>query len=419
MPDENPAPDHELRIRQVNHNSSHSAHDSLINSEAHENYDVILIQEPAINTLKKFSASPKWRVVYPSSHLSLADKIRAITLVNANISTNAWHQVDVIDSNDIVAIQIEGPFGTASIINIYNDQHHSRTLVRADIALAEIQDSITALPQPHDHYVVWAGDFNRHHPRWDEERNRQLFTARALEDAQLLIDILDEHHLDMALPKDIPTLEFMGRNKNWTRPDNVFCSQNAMEVLVRCTTVPGQRGAGTDHVPIDTTLSLPVTRIIPSTSHNFRATDWDEFKDTLKQKLAALPPPERIQSEAAFHQRVTTFTTSILDTIDQAVPKSKPSPHTKRWWNKDIETLRKTKNRLNTVAYRFRMDRQHPSHANYETRATSLLTPYETPSKATGRTSWRKQMTDHSGRLPATSTAPPQAKEGQRRECQS
>lgn len=154
----------------------------------------------------------------------------------------------------------------------------------------------------------------------------------------------------------------MGRNKIWTRPDNVFCSQNAMEVLVKCTTVPGRRGAGTDHVPIDTVLSLPVTRTPPSISHNFRATDREEFKDILRQKIVALPPPEKIRSEAEFHQKLASITTSILDTIEQTVPKSKPSPHTKRWWNKDLETLRKAKNPLNSVSYRFRMDRQHPSH---------------------------------------------------------
>ena len=195
-----------------------------------------------------------------------------VMLVNVNLSTNAWHQVDIDDSNDIVAIQIEGLFGTASIINIYNNQKHSRTPIRADIAITDIQSKIDALPQPHDHYLIWAGDFNQHHPRWDEERNCQLFTVRALDEAQLLIDILDEHHLDMALPKDVPTLEFMGASKNWTRPDNVFCSQNATGLLVKCTTVPSQRGAGTDHVPIDTVLSLPVTRTSPVISYNFRAT---------------------------------------------------------------------------------------------------------------------------------------------------
>ena len=363
MPEGHLGQDFDLRIRQANHNGSSSAHDSLINSSAHKNFDIILLQEPYINALGKVSASSKWRVVYPSSHLSLEEKIRAVILVNASLSTNVWHQVDIDDSNDVVAIQIEGPFGTTSIINIYNDQKHSRTLVRVDTAITEMQDSIAALPQPHDHYLIWAGDFNRHHPRWDEERNRQLFTARALEDAQLLIDILDEHNLDMALPKDVPTLEFMGLNKNWTRPDNVFCSQNAMEVLVKCTTVPDRRGTGTDHVPIDTVLSLPVTRIPPPVSLNFRAMDWDAFKASLRQKLAALPPPGKIRSEAEFHQKVTSLNASILESSERAVPKSRPTPHTKRWWNKDLETLRKAKNRLNSVSYRFHSDQQHPSHA--------------------------------------------------------
>ena len=259
MPDNLPEPDLNLRIRQANHNGSSTAHDALINSKAHEHHDIILLQEPYINALGKVSASSKWRVVYPSSHLSLPDKIRAVILINANLSTNTWHQVDITDSNDIAAVQIEGPFGTVTIINIYNDLDHSRTLVRADLALSAIHDSISVLPQPHDHYLVWAGDFNRQHPRWDEERNHQLFTARALDNAQLLIDILDEHNLDMALPKDVPTLEHM-RTKNWTRPDNVFCSPNAIDVLIKCMTVPEQRGAGTDHVPVDTVLGLPVTR---------------------------------------------------------------------------------------------------------------------------------------------------------------
>ena len=361
MPDDQAERTFNLRIRQVNLNGSPIARNDLINSDIHDKYDLILIQEPPINTLGKVSASSKWRIVYPSSHLSLEEKIRAVILVNANLSTNAWHQVDINDSNDLVAIQLEGPFGTATIVNIYNDITHSRTLIRADIALANIRTNVLALPQPHDHYIVWAGDFNRHHPRWDEERNRQLFTAQNMDDAQLLIDILDEHLLEMALPKDIPTLEFM-RTKNWTRPDNVFCSANAIDVLVRCTTVPGERGSGTDHVPIDTVLDLPVTRTIPPVSFNFQAADWDKFQNTLIENLPAHPPPARIQSEDEFHEKVTTLSAAILDTIEQVVPKSNPAPHSKRWWSKDLGLLRKVKNKLNVTSYRFRHDRQHPSH---------------------------------------------------------
>jgi hypothetical protein len=173
--------------------------------------------------------------------------------------------MDINDSNDIAAIQIEGQFGTASIINIYNNQKYSRTLVRADTAITDIPNNISALPQPHDHYLVTSTDTTPDGTRKGIDSSSQPERSKT----QLLIDILDEHHLDMALPKDVPTLEFMGLNKNWTRPDNVFCSHNVTEILVKCTTVPGERGAGTDHVPIDAVLSLPVTRTTPAISHNF------------------------------------------------------------------------------------------------------------------------------------------------------
>jgi hypothetical protein len=321
------------------------------------------MQEPHVNFLGEVSASSKWRVVYPTSHLTLLDKIRSTILVNAEISTNFWHQVDIPDTNDLVAIQLEGPFGTATIVNIYNDQNHSTTLTRSDEALTDIKNRVNALPPLREHYVIWAGDFNRHHPRWDEERNRHLFTAKALEDAQYLIDILDEHNLDMALPKDVPTCE-VSSTKNWTRPDNVFMSTNALDVLVKCTTVPEEKATCMDHVPIDTTLDFPVTNLksVSQISFNFRAADWEGFKDTLAQKMAALPPPGRIGTEDEFHQRVASLTTAILDTIAHSVPKSKPVPHSKRWWNKDLERMRKAKNKLNSISYQFRHDQQHPSH---------------------------------------------------------
>ena len=94
----------------------------------------------------------------------------------------------------------------------------------------------------------------------------------------------------MALPKDIPTLEVMS-TKNWTRPDNVFCSANAIDVLVRCTIVPEDKEAGTDHLPIDTILDLPVERVAPPESFNFRAANWDAFTESVCVKLAAFPPP--------------------------------------------------------------------------------------------------------------------------------
>ena len=90
---------------------------------------------------------------------------------------------------------------------------------------------------------------------WDKEQNSQLFTARAIREAEALLTLVADHSMVMALPKNIPTLESMS-TKHWTRPDNVLCSVNTEAMLVSCTTNPWLRGPGTDHVPILTTLEF-------------------------------------------------------------------------------------------------------------------------------------------------------------------
>ena len=304
-------------------------------------------------------------MVYPTSHLSLEDRIRAVILVNANISTNNWHQIDISDTNDLVVIQLDGPFGVATIINIDNDQNYSTTLTRSDTALTDIRNNVATLLPLCKHYIIWARDFSRHHPRWDEERNRQLFTAKALDESQYLIDIADKHHLDMALPKDLPTT-LTQPNSNWTRTDNVFLSTNSMEVLVKCTTLPEERGPCMDHIPIDTVLDLPVIRTPPPVSLNFHVTDWDRFTDSLTENMSEIPPPGRIETEEVFHQKVTALSSALLVTVEQVTLKSKPVLHSKRWWNKNLENLRKVKNRLNSALYCFRHNQQHPSHAQLQ-----------------------------------------------------
>ena len=98
-------------------------------------------------------------------------------------------------------------------------------------------------------FSILCGDFNRHHPMWDEERNHHLFTATALAESVKLLEMVTRHDMQMVLPKDIPTLEALA-TKNWTHPDNIFCSMNMVDKIVYCTTDPRLRGPGTDHVPI-------------------------------------------------------------------------------------------------------------------------------------------------------------------------
>ena len=75
------------------------------------------------------------------------------------------------------------------------------------------------------------GDFNCHHLLWDEEHNHHLFTAAALADLNRLLEIVVDHNMEMTLPKGLPTLEVMSM-KNWTRPNNIFCSANLVDKII-------------------------------------------------------------------------------------------------------------------------------------------------------------------------------------------
>ena len=128
---------------------------------------------------------------------------------------------------------------------------------------------------------------------WDDDRNGHLFTSRALEDASKLLTLVADHAMHMALLKGIPTLESMV-TKNWTRPDNVFCSGNLVDKLVFCTTDPRLHGPSTDYVPIQTALVFPVARVPDELGYNFRAVNWKTFLKELEGRLMAIPDPEPI-----------------------------------------------------------------------------------------------------------------------------
>lgn len=132
-----------------------------------------------------------------------------------------------------MAITINCETGPITIYNVYNDGKHSNDLVCLDEHLKSLSAEQTG---SHKKSMIWLGDFNRHHPLWDEDRNTHLFTAANL-DAAHLLDLLAMHDMKMALPKDIPSLEAMNI-KNYTRPDNVLYLSELLDAFIKCTTAP-------------------------------------------------------------------------------------------------------------------------------------------------------------------------------------
>jgi hypothetical protein len=212
--------------------------------------------------------------------------------------------------------------------------------------------------------MMWCGDFNQHHPLWDEEWNHHLFMTRALCEAEELLEKVGDYNMMMILPKDIPTLKAMA-TKNWMHPNNVFCSTNTEELVVICNTDLCLRGPGTDHVPILTILELPAPRINSSPTYNFWMTDWDDFREELGIRIADIPAPTIISNNAQFQAAVQDLTWVLQDVICMSVPMSKPSPHAKHWWKKELLNLKKKKKKLSSVSYKNCTIQDHLSHAEH------------------------------------------------------
>jgi Endonuclease-reverse transcriptase len=99
------------------------------------------------------------------------------------------------------------------------------------------------------------GDFNRHHPLWDEPRNVHLFTCDNLNLTQPLLNMLGRYNMKIALLPFILTLQAHNTG-NHTRVDNIFCTEAIMDAISKCTTDDASRPVKTDHYPIITQIDI-------------------------------------------------------------------------------------------------------------------------------------------------------------------
>ncbi len=144
-------------------------------------------------------------------------------------------------------MSLQAPAETIIIVNIYSDGDSMASWVTIDAMMrmytAKRRDE-RGLP----YRFICAGDWNAHHPIWDEPRNSHLFTDRALERAGHLLQLIGRHHLKMPLPAFIPTLRAFSTG-NYTRVDNVFCSDELLPAFIQCTVDHAAQPPRTDHFP--------------------------------------------------------------------------------------------------------------------------------------------------------------------------
>ena len=286
-----------INIWQQNVNKSPASQHDLISSKhlIDIGANIVALQEPAINHFSKTIATKDWVPIYPSTHSKHPDRTRSITLISAALTLDSWQQLD-FQSEDVTVIQMKGNWGKLTIFNIYNDGQHNDTInLLADYTHRNANEIGTDMIG--NAHTVWVGDFNRHHPYWDNPEDTHLFTNEATNVAEVLIGAIAEAGLEMVLPGSLPT-HLHNVSKRWSRLDNVFLTDHSLDTIISCVTLPEQRGICTDHLPILTKLDLTASVSTPKAMHNFRDMDWEQFRNSLETKLSQLSLPTMINTQA-------------------------------------------------------------------------------------------------------------------------
>jgi len=373
-----------LNIWQQNVNKSPTCQHDLISSGKliEEEVNLIALQEPVINYFGKTIASRDWIAIYPTTHPVNPAKSRSIILLRASLCTDNWTQID-FPSGDVTAVQLTGAWGKLTIFNIYNDCDNNNTITTLSKFQHENPDLLGKVTQGAAH-VVWLGDFNRHHPHWDNHDDTRLFTKEAIKAAEILIEATAEAGLEIALPSGIPT-HIHNVSKKWTRLDQVFISDHSLDLVIMCDTVTSKRGVNTDHLPILTKLDLATALAEENTTHNFRDVDWIKFNKELERQLAELGPAVTIRTQYQLDDACSKLTKTIQDTITKVVPTTRINTKTKRWWTKELTTLRRQADKLGRKASKLSHLPYHHLHAEH----TAAVRIYHTTLEYTKKQHWR------------------------------
>jgi len=284
-------------------------------------------------------------------------------LISAQISTDSWNQLDFPSSN-VTVIQFSSGWGKLTIFNVYNEGESSNTI---NLLTKYHRDNRPNLEQSQigSAHIIWLGDFNRHHPCWDDPGDLRLFTDRALAVAEILIEAVAETCLEMALPCGTPT-HCHNITKCWSRLDHVFISDSSIDMVTTCDTMVEHRGINTDHVPVVTELNLGIVLNEMKPIPNFRDVDWDEFHKALARHLGPEQPGDQIINQRQLDSRCSSLTKAIQSTIRDQVPITEITPMSKRWWTKELTQLRKQANKLGRESFRCRGNPSHKIHAQHK-----------------------------------------------------
>ncbi len=293
---------------------------SILNDANPKDWDILCLQElPYFIDVHLSYRSPYWHLFLPTptSKKSKHDLIRSVVYVNKSLPSDSCTQIP-IESLDITAISFSFPNFSFSLFSIYNPPQLNSSIV---LLTRFFKQNAAQAP------IILMGDFNSHHPLWAGPHVPRR-TQRSK--SEPLIELLAELDLTLCLPPGTPTY-LSDSHKRWSTLDLVFATTDITEQVNKCTTSSGH---GSDHRAIEVTLDIDAPRAVTRERFQWRNVDWDAFNKELEHQLLMGNLDDRCASLVTAEDidaAVETLNVDLVATAEKVVPRSKPSPFTKRW----------------------------------------------------------------------------------------
>jgi exonuclease III len=329
-----------LKILQYNVQHSMTVTKPLLERRGTQEFDIIMIQEPWINTqiATSVAGGKGFTLVHPPSHWHWP---RVNAYVSKRIDPSGWNTT--FYGRDLLTITLKTGEGKINIHNIYNPGQGSRD-EQIHGTLPTLQQ---ALQSEGEHIVV--GDFNLHHPQW----NNNLRRAPQPE-ALYLAGLMEGLQLTQVVPPGSTTWH---RGASETTIDLAWLEPTLLNRLIKCV-VRGDLDCQSDHLPVATILHEAAVLAKPKERRNWKGIDEAGIIERTKQLLNTSQPIEEIRDTEGIDREATRLTRTLQDVIQEFVPIKRPSRwSTAAWTVKCGEAVTKAKRLRREV-------RQCPSEAN-------------------------------------------------------
>jgi len=91
-----------------------------------------------------------------------------------------------------------------------------------------------------------------------------------------------------------------------------------------------------DHILILTQFDMSLVASADSLSWNYCEVHWEKFNSTINKALANINPPTHLDMVESFQAAACNLDKALCNTAEAVVPKTRPHPHQKHWWTKDL-----------------------------------------------------------------------------------